>query len=530
MEANARDPDAAATYRNGRVIVALLAAMALVTLSSFHASGTFQYLWQQWQLPEFSHGVLIPAISLFLVWQRWPRIAPLPFTGSGLGLAVIIAGWLIYLLGAMASITTLDAYALVVLVNGFALSLLGWRAYRVMAVPLLLLFLMNPIPQFFFNSLSAALQLLSSQIGVAVIRLFGISVYLEGNLIDLGSYRLQVVEACSGLRYLFPLLTLGLVTTCLLDLRRWMAATLVVSTVPVTILMNSFRIGVVGVLVDRFGPGQAEGFLHDFEGWVIFMACLLILLAELALLMRLTGDRRPLRDVVAFDWPTAAAPAAAPQIRRPPWQAWLAIVLMLALVLPAHWLPRQTEVPPERADFTTWPAELADWKGRRDRLDPQVHDWLGVDDYLLADYRQPDGAVVNLYIAYYASQRSGQAAHSPASCLPGGGWKMTGFGRHSVASGVQGAPPMAVNRVLIEQSGTRQLVYYWFQQRGRILTNEYAVKGYLLVDALRRNRTDGALVRLVTPLHPNESTAAADERLQDLLRVVAPRMPAYVPD
>ncbi len=111
-------------------------------------------------------------------------------------------------------------------------------------------------------------------------RLLGISVYLEGNVIDLGSYKLEVAEACSGLRYLFPLMSVGAIMAYLINGKAWARVVVFASTIPIAILMNSFRIGVIGVLVDRYGTEQATGILHFFEGWVVFMICLALLTLE----------------------------------------------------------------------------------------------------------------------------------------------------------------------------------------------------------------------------------------------------------
>jgi len=122
------------------------------------------------------------------------------------------------------------------------------------------------------------------------------------------------------------------------------------------------------------------------------------------------------------------------------------------------------------------------------------------------------------------------SAHSPASCLPGNGWRMTEIGRYQVPGVRIGATPLQVNRVVIGQGSARQLVYYWFQQRGRVVTNEYAVKWYLFVDSLRRQRTDGALVRLITPLREGEAIGAADARLGRFAAEAVTRLTRYIPD
>ena len=144
-----------------------------------------------------------------------------------------------------------------------------------------MLFFTIPLPKFLYNNLSSQLQLISSEIGVWFIRLFDISVYLEGNVIDLGNYKLQVVEACSGLRYLFPLMTLGFIAAYFFKGAFWKRAIIFLSSIPITVLMNSLRIGMIGVTVEYWGVAAAEGLLHDFEGWVVFMACTAVLVLEM---------------------------------------------------------------------------------------------------------------------------------------------------------------------------------------------------------------------------------------------------------
>jgi exosortase D (VPLPA-CTERM-specific) len=491
---------------------------------------TIPYVVANWQREEYSHGFLIPVVTLLLLWQRRRQLQQTPFRGSWAGALLTLAGIGLYFVGAFAAIATLDAYGLVIVIAGLFLALTGWQAFRIALPALALLLLMVPIPSFFFNSLSSALQLISSQLGVLVIRAFGISVHLDGNVIDLGSYQLQVVEACSGLRYLFPLLTLGIILASLVRLPLWIRLMIVFSTVPITVLMNSFRIGVIGVLVEHYGIEQAEGFLHDFEGWIIFMSCFVLLALETWLLARLAGDRRSLRDVIAIDWPESR-PAGTPVVTRAIATAFaVAGAFTLVAALGAHLLPGRTEVVPMRADFTRFPMHLGDWQGRRDRIEDKYLDTLMLDDYLLADYRDGEPTGVNFYVAYYSSQRNGRSAHSPASCLPGGGWRMSELGQHEVAGVSTSAGALQVNRAIIELGGQRQLVYYWFKQRSRSVTNEYLVKVFLLWDSLFRNRSDGALVRLITPLAKGEDAAAGDSRLAQFATQVAPLLGQYVPD
>lgn len=478
---------------------------------------------------EYSHGFLIPLITAYLIWQRSDRLREMPFTGSWAGVGLAVFGLFLYLLGELSTIYTVIQYGFVFFVAGVAWAFMGTAAFRIIAVPLLLLFFMVPFPNFIYNNLSSQLQLLSSEIGVAVIRLFGISVFLEGNVIDLGTYKLQVVEACNGLRYLFPLMTLGVIVAYFYHAALWKRLFIFVSTIPITILMNSFRIGVIGVMVEYWGQSMAEGFLHDFEGWVIFMACFGILFLEMWLLMRLTGDRRPLNVAFGIDPPEPAAKDAERRARPIP-AAGAAVAVLTALALwPALSLPNRAEQAPPRDPFATMPLEVDQWSGRSTTMEQIYLDALKLNDYALVNYANGEGTVVNFYAAWYDSQKKGQSAHSPKSCLPGGGWVIESLNTRELEGVTVEGEPLRVNRVVIAQGDSRQLVYYWFQQRGRVVTNEYLVKWFVFWDALTKNRTDGALVRLIASPRPGQNLEELDRVLTDFAGDISNVLPEHIP-
>jgi len=324
-------------------------------------------------------------------------------------------------------------------------------------------------------------------------------------------------------------MTLGFISALFFCVPLWQRLVLFFSTIPITVLMNSFRIGVIGVLVDRFGTAQAEGFLHDFEGWVVFMICFALLFAQMWLMLRWSGDERPLRSAFALEFPASPAADLPHARRRVPPQAWAAAAVLGLALLPALALPRRAQSAPERVEFREFPMQLNGWNGRRTPLEPVYVDALKFSDYLMADYGRADREGVNLYVAWYDSQRKGESAHSPKVCLPGGGWSVEKFDRHSVRGISVSGEPLAVNRVLIRHGADKELVYYWFQQRGRVITNEYSVKWYLFWDSLMRNRSDGSVVRLITPIPPGRSDAQADTVLEDFARAITPVLVRYIP-
>ena len=516
-------------WRIGPVAWSVFAIGAVISIFLFKEG--LLHMVTAWETKaEYSHAYLLPFIALFLIWQKKDRLEQIQFQGSWTGLWVVLAGALLFFAGNLATLYVVVQFAFLVVLTGVVLSFTGWRGFKLIWVPLLILLFMIPLPTFLFNNLSAQLQLISSQLGVAVIRLFGISVFLEGNVIDLGTFKLQVVEACSGLRYLFPLMTLGFIAAYFFKGAFWKRAIIFLSSMPITVLMNSFRIGVIGVLVDNWGQSMAEGFLHDFEGWVVFMACTALLVVEMWLLAKIGKDKLPLREAFGLDFPEPSPKNA--QVRRreisSPFIASMLLVAAAAGVSAA--LPERTEVLPQRADFSAFPLQVGNWQGKGDRLDQIYIDTLKFDDYIIADFVDKGQQPVNFYVAYYASQRKGESAHSPRTCIPGGGWQITSHTLRNIEGVSVAGHPLNVNRLVIEMGESKQLVYYWFQQRGRIITNEYLVKWYLFWDALTRNRTDGSLVRLTTSLRRGDDLAQADAQLSAFAKAVIPELKKYIPE
>ncbi|HTV95886.1 MAG TPA: EpsI family protein, partial [Steroidobacteraceae bacterium] len=227
----------------------------------------------------------------------------------------------------------------------------------------------------------------------------------------------------------------------------------------------------------------------------------------------------------------AATPKGALVRSRPVPRTFIAAGSVLAaFVVLALLIPRPAEIIPARAAFAEFPMRLAGWAGEPGALEGIYLDQLKLDDYLLADYVNDSGRHINLYMAYYNSQRKGEAVHSPRSCLPGGGWEMRDFDQRELGSVQVAGRPLRVNRAVIELGGQRQLVYYWFQQRGRVIDNEFAVKWYLFWDAVTRHRTDGALVRIIASVPAGGDVSAADRAIADFAALVAPKLPRFIPN
>jgi exosortase D (VPLPA-CTERM-specific) len=488
-------------------------------------------MWSAWiDAPEYSHGLLIPPIAAFLIWQQKDRLEQMAFSGSWWGVAVVLLGGFLLVLGQIATIYTIVQYAYLVTLGGMVLAFTGTKPFRLLAVPFVILVFMVPLPQFVFSNLSLYLQLLSSQLGVTFMRLFDISVFVEGNVIDLGGYKLEVAEACNGLRYLFPLMTLAFLMAYFYKGALWKRIVLFLSSIPITVFMNGLRVGSIGIMVEQWGIGMAEGFLHEFQGWAVFMVSAALMLGEIALLNRLGHESGTWRQLFGVEFPGPSPGNASVKSRKLPTAFVAACAALLVFLAVDILIPRPAEIYPARGSFSEFPMHFGRWTGRNEAMEGVYLDALKLDDYLLANYSDDAGAPINVYLAYYDSQRKGEAFHSPRWCLPGGGWQMRDFNQRTL-DGIQiHGQPLQVNRSLMELGNQRQIVYYWFQQRGRIVTNEYLVKWWLFWDALVRHRTDGGLVRLVVALPAGTTEADADRRLSDLAGRMAPTLARYFPD
>lgn len=507
----------------------LLLAAALALTVWIYFSG-LSNLFHRWEVEEeYNHGYFLPLVTLTFLWQLGPSLSKQAFQPTWFALAVAGLALAMFVVGELSAIFLLIHYSFILVLFALSLAMVGWAGTRRTFAPIGILVFAIPIPYFLEATITSKLQLLSSQFGVNLIRLCKIPVFREGNLIDLGVFKLEVIEACSGLTYLYPLLGFGAICAYLYHASTWKRAVLMVSTIPIAILLNSFRIGMIGFLVKYFGGEQARGFLHDFEGFAVFMVCVAILFLEMWALTFVGQDRRPFGEVFGLTFEAEVITEHDDVKFRPlskPLIGCLEMIAVTALLMSS--METRTEIKPERAFFSSFPGAIGGWQGTVGTLEAEALKTLDLTDYLLADYAKPAEVPVNFYVAYYESQRKGSSPHSPTVCMPGGGWQITGMARR-IFAGAGNQQPFELNRVVIRKGNTSQLVYYWFLERGREMADEYQVKWRLFRDALLENRTDGALVRLTTPMLPGEPEERADQRMADFLAGALPLLPDYVP-
>jgi exosortase D (VPLPA-CTERM-specific) len=460
-----------------------------------------------------------------MLWDRRAALQESMGRPSVLGFGLLAIGVLTVFALKQLNVYLIEHFGL--LLAAFAVPLLigGVSLTRVAFFPLAYLVFMIPPPFWFITVTSWNFQLWSSELGVAIIRMFDVPVLLSGNVIELGNIKLAVVEACSGLRYLFPFLSLAALAAYFYKGPLWQRAIVVLAAIPITIFMNSFRIAVTGVLSDRYGQSHTEGFLHAFEGWVVFLMCIALLLGLLVIMARLTGRRnvlaglglpevQPIRPTKAWDrerFIKFAAGAAA-------------FVAISAAVVHSMKVPLNI---PERSSFAELTLEFADWQIEEKALSSATEQVLGADDYLVMDMVSPEGEIFNFYGAYLEQQRNGSSWHSPRQCLPGGGWQI--IRQDIVEREAANGGTYSYNRLVIKNGDTQYLVHYWYQQRGHRIADEFFMKLVLVRDVLTTRRSDGAMIRLMTPILPEESLEGATERMLGFQGNIEQRLDPYVP-
>ena len=519
--------------KNASVRWAILAV--IMTVLGYLYADSLRFLGEAWLEDNNSHGPFIPLIVLYMIWMRWPRLHVIEHRGSWRGVSIVGVGLCVYAVGQFAAMHAVVHLSLWVVIVGLLGCAIGLSGIRQLAFPLLYLLAAVPLPVFLQYELSSKLQLWSSTLGVGFLHAIGVTAYREGNVIDLGATQLQVVEACSGLRYLFPLTALTVLVAYLYRESLWKRVVLVLSSIPISIILNGFRIAAIGVLVGFYGQGAAEGFTHFFEGWIIFVASLALLCGEMWVLARVgpAGPRRSFAELIGLP---AAEGAVLPTVTQPAAAIYFSPLvvagglLAVAVVAAPTINPEEFPPPPHRQLLVDFPLQLGGWRGVTSPMERQYLDALALDDYVMADYTAADRRPVNVYVAYYLSPKKGRSSHSPKQCIPGGGWEITSFEPTRMDHVSEIRSGQEINRVVVQKDGYKQIVYYWFKQRDRWITSEYLVKFFLFWDSLTRHRADGALVRLSSSVHPGENEAIVDERLQAMVGLVTPLLGRYVPD
>ncbi len=257
----------------GAVLLALLAWLYGSILARLFA---------QWMNdPNFQHGIFVPIFVLFVLWQDRKRIGQIDSAPSWTGLMLLVVGLLMLIVGVLGAELFFSRTSLMVLLAGLIVLFQGWDFFRAVLFPWACLILMIPIPNLLLQKVTFPLQMLAARLSSDFLPICGVPVLREGNVIKLPAMPqgMEVAEACSGIRSLLTLVTLAVIYGFMMEKRKWVRVVLAISSVPIAVFANGFRIFVTGILVQYWDPDKAQGFYHSFEGWLIFVASMIMLFA-----------------------------------------------------------------------------------------------------------------------------------------------------------------------------------------------------------------------------------------------------------
>lgn len=502
--------------------------LALLTLLFWLYHSILYRLAAQWCSDlNYSHGYFVPAFALYVVWSERAKLKSIVPAPAWAGVAFVVLGLLLLAFGVLGVEIFTERVSLLVLLAGLIILFLGWQFFRAVLFPWAFLFLMIPLPNLIMQRITFPLQLLASELATFMLRAAGVAVNLQGNVINLASTSLDVIAACSGVRSLLALITLAIIYGYLLEKRIWVRVVLACSAIPVAILANGFRVFATGLLAKYWDPEKAKGLFHEIEAVFIFVISLLLLLA-VHHLINLIWRTSPNREENVAN-PGIERSHAAPA-RVTGWSSRFmvvaALLLTTAIGLQLH---SQNEVLMPRQALSSFPMQIDGWTGEdAPPLDQESLDILGHPEYLLRDYEdEVSREKIELFVAYYPTQKVGETPHTPAHCLVGAGWVPTS--RQIVDIPDPNGASFPVNRFVVSKDGQQELALYWFEAQGRRVANEYRLKYYLVSDAIRMHRSDGALIRIMTQINQGESADDAQKRAMGFVDKFLPLLNNYIP-
>lgn len=511
-------------WKNGINYTSIITACCVLLLVFLYWEIVYKLVLDWWDDPNYSHGFLIPFISAYLIWERRKLLRNTHPAPSVLGLPILFAAAIIYVIGQIAGEFFTQRLSLVMILAGLTLTWGGKAMWRILWVPILYLVFMIPLPYILYDSIAFPLKLLATKVSITVLQCLGQAMYNEGNLIFLPHTTLEVADACSGIRSLMSILALSVIIACYTQNRWPFRLLLVALSIPIVVFTNILRIIGTGLLAAK-DPELSTGFFHAFSGEVIFLAGIALLFG-IAILIGRIGRSKARVD-------TAKGPGEQPSSiglnvtghGKYLTQSASAGILLLMVVISS--LATNVRATPLIRSLDLFPARIGEFVLVGDmEMETDVVKNLGVDHYVMRTYRSQSGYVLWLYIGYFEDQKQGAMIHSPKHCYPGSGWSP--LSSEVIRNRIPdiGKPPIEINEYILEKGNARQLVYYWYQSRGRVLAGEYSDRFYMLLDSLVKRRSDGALVRISGPA---EDLQNARETQQQFIRALYPALKRYLP-
>ena len=473
----------------------------------------FSSLYNTWMTnDDYSYGILIPFISAFFLWDKRQALKGVAIQSCWPVFPLLLLFVLLSIYGVLGSSGHISRPALPILIVLFAIFCFGMDFFKRASLSLCFLAFMIPLPTILDRTIGVYLKSISSELGGMFLRACGYSVYVSGNIIDLGVTKLQVVDACSGLRFLFPLMALGVLYGYFFERSFWKRVACVVVTIPIAILTNVLRIGITGVLTYNFGSKMAEGFFHDFQGLAIFMVAFVFLFVFGRFLRFFPPkDKKPTQNELMDSGKNFE--------NKGNISAFVVSVVLLIIVGGLTF--NTSALPPVKikGGIESFPRSFNDWKGQIQLIEPEIIDASGAEEAFSCVYVNQESHAVSLYMGYRSTAflENVNFFHSPTVCLPSSGWKTISKSKR-VINDVPMFESLPVTEMVMESMGTKHLIYFWFQTKNQATHDKNINRFHLALPAIKKINPHVLLIRPITTIGKGESIESARQRMDGFTR------------
>jgi EpsI family protein len=482
----------------GVILLALLAAM-------FWWTGRWMILRFNHEGGYYSHGWLVPFVIAFLLWRKREALAACPRRAYLPGLFLLVPALLTQLLATLLQVGFLSGLALLGVVAGLVLTLLGPQFFRLALFPIVFLAFMVPIPELVIDTISFRMKLLSAGVATGVADAFGLVAVREGSFIRIPRGTLVVDDVCSGLKYLIALMAFAALYAHLSSARTWQKWVLFLLAIPISFLANVGRVTLMVIVGYQLGVAEVEKwYFHDLFGFVLFIVAFICLFAVESLMLTRPPSLRTGKEEDARAAASGTAPpATTPRVPQPPYEArrlgagiLCAMAAVAALSIYVGW---QRHVTPASDILNGIPRSVGDWTGSDQVLDKRSYEILGTRDILARSYVNSKGDQVSFLIVL--AQQSPSRTHAPEQCLSGEGYTIVGASDRDLAGGPQ---PVRVRELQLSRSQGERLSWHFYKSGDHLSTSYW---GHQIGVSLRRVKNPWAadvLIRAETDADPND--------------------------
>ena len=470
---------------------------------------------------DYSHAFLMPFIAAYLIWEKRKSFKNAQIRPFWIGILLVIFTLLFSIYGVLGSDISAARISWWLWLVCIVLFCYGLYFFKILFLPILMLGFIIPLPNCVQAPLTMSLKLASSKLAAFIIRIANIPVYLDGNILDLGYTQLQVVDACSGLRYILPLIALGILCAYFFQKSLWKRIILVFLTLPIAVLMNGLRVSLTAILSQWVSPKAAEGFFHSFSGWLVFLLSFSLLMVLSYILKLLPPKDVKKRQNVSHLYSNSAKTHYKRKERGNIIPFTITVGLLVVILVASLSTSTMPKIKLANS-MAAFPLEFKGWKGTPGSIDPKILKKSGAEEAFQATYINDKNKIVSIYIGYRGTpfMEGEEFFHSPTVCLPSSGWKVLKQEKHTIPDASPHYKEFVVRKMLVEKMGQRQLVYFWFQTKSKIAHIIFQNRFHLAIHALRKDNTYDLTVHVYTPIEENERTA--QNRLDNFIRDLEP--------